>query len=70
LRRWSTLLLRLLAGLATWAWALSGTAVHAQGLESALSPGKLAAPHVKWEDDCSACHVRFDRAGQDVRRLA
>jgi hypothetical protein len=48
-----------------WACALWGPAAHAQALESALSPGKLAAPHVKWEDECGACHVRFDRAGQD-----
>jgi len=65
LRRWTTLLLRLLLGLMPWACALWGTAAHAQALESALSPGKLAAPHVKWEDECGACHVRFDRAGQD-----
>ena len=28
-------------------------------------PGKVIQGHAKWEDDCTACHVRFDRAAQD-----
>lgn len=36
----------------------------AQSLESAIMPGKVIAGHAKWEQDCSACHVRFDRAAQ------
>jgi len=48
------------------AWlALFATAARAQGLESALSPGELAAPHAKVEGDCQKCHVRFDRNAQD-----
>jgi len=38
--------------------------VPAQGIESVLSPGKLIAGHAKYEDECSQCHVRFDKAGQ------
>ena len=43
---------------------------HAQGLESALSPGPLVRSHAKIEGTCSDCHVRFDRAGQDGRCTA
>jgi hypothetical protein len=30
-----------------------------------LSPGKLIQGHAKWDEDCKACHVKFDRAAQD-----
>ncbi|MEX8520335.1 MAG: cytochrome c3 family protein [Leptothrix sp. (in: b-proteobacteria)] len=47
--------------------ALLGCAspVLAQGLESVLAPGKLIKAHAKTEDDCKACHVKFERNGQD-----
>lgn len=38
---------------------------QAQSIESVLSPGKVIEGHAKLEDDCKACHVRFDRAAQD-----
>ena len=41
--------------------------VRAQSVESVLSPGAVIVGHAKWEDDCAACHVRFDRAAQDGR---
>jgi len=44
---------------------LLASGVLAQGLESVLRPGDVIAGHAKWEDDCSQCHVRFDRAAQD-----
>lgn len=37
----------------------------AQSIETVLSPGKLIQGHAKWDDDCKACHVKFDRAAQD-----
>ncbi len=37
----------------------------AQGIESIVAPGKLIQGHVKWEDDCKQCHVKFDRAAQN-----
>jgi hypothetical protein len=37
----------------------------AQSIESVLSPGKLIQGHAKWDEDCKACHVKFDRAAQD-----
>ncbi len=37
----------------------------AQSLEGVLMPGKLIAGHAKLEGECTNCHVRFDRAGQD-----
>ncbi|MBL8288700.1 MAG: cytochrome C [Rubrivivax sp.] len=45
--------------------ACAGPPAAAQGLESALSPGPLIRGHQKVEGECSKCHVRFDRAGQD-----
>ena len=54
--RWLLTLLLALAGLAPAA---------AQNVESVLRPGELIQGHAKWEDDCSKCHVRFDRAAQD-----
>lgn len=41
----------------------------AQGIESIMSPGKLSRAHAKYEDDCTQCHVKFDRQGQDKRCL-
>jgi len=37
----------------------------AQGLESVLRPGDLVAGHAKWEEECTKCHVRFDRTSQN-----
>ncbi|MCP5285474.1 MAG: cytochrome C [Burkholderiaceae bacterium] len=55
----------------TWLLACSlwlmGTPAAAQSLESVLRPGDVIAGHAKWEDDCAACHVRFDRQAQDGR---
>ncbi|MCW5634634.1 MAG: cytochrome C [Rubrivivax sp.] len=51
-----------IAGLLVWAGCGTG---FAQSLESVLRPGDVIAGHAKWEDDCSQCHVRFDRAAQD-----
>jgi hypothetical protein len=39
----------------------------AQTMESVLAPGKLIQGHAKVEEDCAACHVRFDRPAQDKR---
>lgn len=44
---------------------LTTLGVQAQGLESALAPGKVIQGHAQWEDDCKRCHVRFDRSAQD-----
>jgi hypothetical protein len=38
---------------------------QAQSIESVLRPGDLIQGHAKWEEDCSKCHVRFERAAQD-----
>ena len=39
---------------------------RAQGsLESVLAPGTLSQAHARFDDDCKACHVRFDRNAQD-----
>jgi uncharacterized protein (DUF983 family) len=39
--------------------------VTAQGIESIVAPGKLIQGHLKVEDDCKQCHVKFDRKAQD-----
>lgn len=54
---------------AGWIMALGamllGAGAMAQGIESVVAPGKLIQGHVKWEDDCKQCHVKFDRKAQD-----
>lgn len=42
----------------------------AQNIETILAPGKLIQGHAKLEDECTNCHVRFDRAAQDGRCMA
>ncbi len=44
---------------------LCAAAAAAQSFEGVLSPGQVIAGHAKYEDDCTKCHVRFDKAGQD-----
>ena len=65
--RWKNILdiglLRLLFCFAVGCWLAGGVA--AQGIESILAPGKLVQAHAKWENDCSQCHVKFDRKAQD-----
>jgi hypothetical protein len=51
--------------LLVFAFTLAGAPVMAQSIESVLRPGDVIAGHAKWEDECSQCHVRFDRAAQD-----
>ena len=36
----------------------------ADNLETALMPGQVIEGHAKWEDDCTKCHKRFDKAAQ------
>jgi Cytochrome c7 and related cytochrome c len=52
------------AALSVWLLGLCSL-VQGQGIESILSPGKLIQGHVKVDDDCAACHVKFDRNAQD-----
>ena len=49
----------LFAALCTWG------PVSAQNLESVLRPGDLIQGHAKWEEECTKCHVRFDKNAQD-----
>jgi hypothetical protein len=51
-------------GLALVGW-LAAWPAWGQGLESVLAPGKLSQAHVKYEEDCQKCHVKFDRSAQD-----
>ncbi len=46
------------------------TAAAAQNIETILAPGKLIQGHAKWEQECSQCHVKFDRKAQDGLCLA
>jgi hypothetical protein len=53
---------RLLIGFSA-AWL--ATAAGAQSIEGVLMPGKVVAGHVKYEQECGNCHVKFDKAAQD-----
>lgn len=57
------------AGVPALLWLVAQGAL-AQSLESVLRPGDVVTAHAKWEDDCAACHVRFDRNAQDGRCTA
>lgn len=59
--RIATLLLMLLLA------AILPRTVGASVVERALMPGDVAAAHADTEDDCKACHVSFERAGQAER---
>ena len=41
------------------------TFAFGQTIESALAPGLVSTPHLKYEHDCNSCHVRFQPSGQD-----
>lgn len=62
-----SVLRQLLLGLATALLAMGWVPAQAQSLESVLRPGPVISGHQKWEDDCAACHVRFDREAQNGR---
>jgi hypothetical protein len=53
---------RILLGVATGWLAM---AAGAQSLEGVLMPGKVIAGHVKVEEQCEKCHVKFDKTAQD-----
>jgi cytochrome c1 len=44
---------------------LMASLAPAQNIESVLRPGDVIEGHAKWEEQCTKCHVRFDRAAQD-----
>ena len=54
----------LLAGL-----ALGARPTAAAPLEGVLSPGEVIRGHEKNEGDCTSCHVKFDKNGQDLKCL-
>ncbi len=58
-------LLRLWLGAILLAAAGVGAPAVAQTIESVIRPGDVIQGHAKWEEECSKCHVRFDRAAQD-----
>src|SRR5690348_14723836 len=57
--------LALAVRLLAWLWLLGCLPAWGQTLESVLSPGPLAKAHAKWENNCRACHVPFERQAQD-----
>ncbi|MEP7298493.1 MAG: cytochrome c3 family protein [Burkholderiales bacterium] len=56
-------LARIFAVLVGLGFAASGA--RAQALESVLAPGKLIQAHAKLDEQCTKCHVKFDRNAQD-----
>jgi hypothetical protein len=45
---------------------LMAAPARAQTVESALMPGQVIEGHAKWEEDCTKCHKRFDKAAQNT----
>ena len=58
------MMLRICCWVAALAMAALPALARAETIEGVLSPGELVAGHKKWDDDCRACHIPFDRAGQ------
>ncbi len=57
------LLFRIAVGV-VWLSALWPTSGWADNVETALMPGQVIAGHAKWEEECTKCHKRFDKAAQ------
>ena len=47
-------------------WIGSPGHAWADTVETALMPGQVIEGHAKWEDDCTKCHKRFDKAAQST----
>lgn len=45
---------------------LMGASAWADNVETALMPGQVIEGHAKWEEDCTKCHKRFDKAAQNT----
>lgn len=43
---------------------LAVSTAWADNVETALMPGQVIEGHAKWEEDCTRCHKRFDKAAQ------
>ncbi|HEX7766780.1 MAG TPA: cytochrome c3 family protein, partial [Nitrospira sp.] len=43
---------------------LAVSTAWADNVETALMPGQVIEGHAKWEEDCTKCHKRFDKAAQ------
>lgn len=56
--------LRLIAAWAIMCWIAPAIAGN---IEAVLAPGEVIGAHSKWEQQCDACHVRFNPKGQDQR---
>ena len=55
---------RHLACLALGIWTFAGGTAWADSIETALMPGQVIEGHAKWEETCTTCHKRFDKAAQ------
>jgi hypothetical protein len=47
-------------------WAALFTQARAQGMETLVMPGKVAAAHAKYEADCKSCHLAFKKGEQNA----
>ncbi|WP_455388261.1 cytochrome c3 family protein [Petrachloros mirabilis] len=45
-------------------WAVFTSYAWADSVETALMPGQVIEGHAKWEEACTKCHKRFDKAAQ------
>ena len=43
---------------------LFASLAYADSVETALMPGQVIEGHAKWEESCTKCHKRFDKAAQ------
>ncbi len=45
-------------------WSFLFSYAWGDTVETALMPGQVIEGHAKWEEDCTKCHKRFDKAAQ------
>lgn len=43
-----------------------GTSAWADNVETVLMPGQVIEGHAKWEEECTKCHKRFDKAAMNT----
>lgn len=60
---------RCLAAFAALGLLVLGLSAHADNIESVLMPGKVIEGHAKYENECTKCHTRFNKAAQTAQCL-
>lgn len=58
--------LELIRALTLGLMVFGGSAAYAGSVDDILSPGQLITGHAKFDSECTKCHKKFDKAGQNT----